>query len=307
MSSSPGRGPHDHNADANMARHCAPPVSAPRFWLAQDCWPAPGEDLRLDGPEAAHCRVLRLRIGEAVALLDGRGTTGLCHILAVEKHSILLRLDELRHSPRPRSRAVMALALSKAVRRGFFMEKAVELGAAGVWLWQGDHSQGRLAERAAQDCLGQMIAGAKQCGNPWLPEVRALSGIDAVTALAADADQRILPWEMQEGVPMLLPGLAGRPGLTVYVIGPEGGFSRRELDALASAAFTPVSLGGRVLRCETAATLCLGLHWWASQLPGGPDFRPTDAQDAMAASAAAAATVAHGPACGPACEGREQP
>ena len=66
---------------------------------------------------------------------------------------------------------------------------------------------------------------------------------------------------------MLAPGMAGQSGLTVYVIGPEGGFSARELDTLRVSGFAAVSLGTRVLRCETAATLCLGIHWWASQLP----------------------------------------
>ena len=44
--------------------------------------------------------------------------------------------------------------------------------------------------------------------------------------------------------------------------------SLRVLDALRAAGFAAVSLGARILRCETAATLCLGIHWWASQLPG---------------------------------------
>ena len=196
------------------------------------------------------------------------------HVKITPSAGILQMLALLGWSfvPQPRARAVMALALSKAVRRGFFMEKAAELGAAGVWLWQGDHSQGRLAENAASASLGQLIAGAKQCGNPWLPEVRAFADIGGVIGQAAGADFRLLPWERQEGVAMLGPGMAGRAGTTVYVIGPEGGFSPRELAALGEAAFTPVSLGARILRCETAAALCLGLHWWASQLPGGPDF-----------------------------------
>ena len=116
---------------------------------------------------------------------------------------------------------------------------------------------------------GEEIAGAKQSGNPWLPEVRALTGgVDELVELSRVADQRILPWEMQENVPMLTPDLACRTGVTVYIIGPEGGFSARELDALRAAGFAAVSLGARILRCETAATLCLGIHWWASQLPG---------------------------------------
>ncbi len=254
----------------------------PRFYLAPQCWPAAGPDgeapagaeVLIDGPEAAHLRVLRLEPGEAALLLDGKGRIGRCRVLAVGRREARLALLGWSFQPQPASRAVMALALSKAVRRGFFMEKAAELGATGVWLWQGDHSQGRLPENAAAASLGQLVAGAKQCGNPWLPEVRAFDGIGGVIAQAAGADFRLLPWERQEGVPMLGPGMAGRAGLTVYVIGPEGGFSARELAALREAVFTPVSLGARILRCETAAALCLGLHWWASQLPGGPDFRP---------------------------------
>lgn len=257
----------------------------PRFYLAPEHWPEAAPDgqppessppglaeVRLDGQEGAHVRVLRLEPGDAALLLDGAGRIGRCRVLEAGRKEARFALLGWSFRPRPASRAVMALAFSKAVRRGFFMEKAVELGASGVWLWQGDYSQGRLAENAARASLGQMIAGAKQCGNPWLPEVRALDGIGAVIRLAAAADFRLLPWERQEGVPMLEPGMAGRPGTTVYVIGPEGGFSPRELAALGEAAFTPVSLGSRILRCETAAALVLGLHWWASQLPGAPDF-----------------------------------
>ena len=256
----------------------------PRFYLAPEDWPAAGEggqtpadaEVLLKGQEAAHLRVLRLKPGEPAILLDGQGRIGRCRLLAVGRREARMALLGWSFRPRPHARAVMALALSKAVRRGFFMEKAVELGASGVWLWQGEHSQGRMPENAAAASLGQMIAGAKQCGNPWLPEVRAFPDIGGVIAQAAGADYRLLPWERQEGVPILEPGMVGRAGLTVYVIGPEGGFSPRELALLRDADFTPVSLGARILRCETAAALCLGLHWWASQLPGGPDCHEQD-------------------------------
>ena len=245
-------------------------MNGPFFYLPPEAW---GPGVCLEGQEARHlAQVLRLTPGCEVGLLDGQGRRGRFVLRAVNKKSARLERLEEETLPRPKALAVMALAFSKAVRRGFFMEKAVELGASGIWLWQGDHSQGRLPAAARETCRGQMVAGAKQSGNAWLPDVRALTGgVDQLVSLAATADYRILPWEMQDGVPMLTPDLAGRPGLTVYVIGPEGGFSERELAALRTAGFTAVSLGGRVLRCETAATLCLGLHWWAAQLPGGPD------------------------------------
>ena len=248
-------------------------MSVAFFYLAPELW---GPAANLEGQEARHLgQVLRAEPGTEVGLLDGRGRSGIFVVRKVGKKNVQLERVSETVTPAPQAQAVVALAYSKAVRRGFFMEKAVELGAHGVWLWQGDHSQGKLSATAEEACLGQMIAGAKQSGNPWLPEVRALSGgVDQLIHLSHAADHRILPWELQDGVHMLTPEMAGQPGLTVYVVGPEGGFSQRELAALQAAAFTPVSLGARVLRCETAATLCLGVHWWASQLAGKVDAAP---------------------------------
>lgn len=256
-------------------------MSGPFFYLPPEAWE---RVVSLEGQEAKHLgQVLRLTPGCQVSLLDGQGRTGRFVVLQVGKKAILLERICEETLSRPASRAVLALAFSKAVRRGFFMEKAVELGAHGVWIWRGDHSQGKLPAAAQESWRAQMIAGAKQCGNPWLPEVRALGGgVDELIGLSREADYRILPWEMRENVPMLMPEQAGRPGLTVYVIGPEGGFSQRELDALHAADFTVVSLGARVLRCETAATLCLGIHWWSTQLPE----KRTDPQAGVSPAAA---------------------
>lgn len=239
-----------------------------RFYLSPERWASPS-GIIIDGQEARHMtQALRLRVGDPVVLLDGRGRVGRCRIRQTDKKQVLLDLLEDAVTPRPSSLPVMALAFSKAVRRGFFAEKAAELGAHAVWLWQGDFSQGKLPPQAAETWRAQMIAGIKQSGNPWLPEVRTLAGgVDELTRLAAEADRRILPWELEETSAIIEPSRLGLPGVTVYAIGPEGGFSPRELAALDAAGFARVSLGARILRCETAATLCLGLHWWASQLP----------------------------------------
>ena len=244
-------------------------MNEPAFYLPPECW---GTEICLKGQDARHlARVLRLDKNSRVALLDGCGRLGRFRICGVGKESVQLELLEERMFPRPAARAAMALAVSKAVRRGFFLEKAVELGAHAIWIWQAERSQNRLVPSPAseQSWRSQMIAGAKQCKNPWLPELRLLpEGIGEVVKLASAADRRILLWEMQENVPLLSAETAGKEGLSVYVVGPEGGFSQGELAALDAAGFVPASLGKRVLRCETAAALCLGLHWWASHLNG---------------------------------------
>ena len=239
-----------------------------RFYLSPERWTSPS-GIIIDGQEARHMtQALRLRVGEDVVLLDGQGRIGHCRIRQINKKQALLDLLHKESVPRPSSLPVMALAFSKAVRRGFFAEKAAELGAHAVWLWQGDFSQGKLPPQAAETWRAQMIAGIKQSGNPWLPEVQVFTGgVDELIRQAAKADNRILPWELEETTSIISPSRLGLPGTTVYAIGPEGGFSPRELTALDAAGFARISLGARILRCETAATLCLGLHWWASQLP----------------------------------------
>lgn len=245
-------------------------MSIPCFYV-----PQLAAEAMLEGDEARHlARVLRLLPGDRARLLDGHGGVGLYAVARIEKKAVFLQQLEFFEQPRPRSRAIMALALSRAVRRSFFLEKSVELGAEAVWIWQARRSQGRLDRSAQPAWERQLRAGAKQCVNPWLPEIRVFpGGAEEVAAAAAIADWRLLPFEQLENVPMLQPGQAGREGCTVYAIGPEGGFAPEELACFEQAGFDRVSLGGRVLRCETAAVLCLGLHWWAAQLPGAPDWR----------------------------------
>ncbi len=239
-------------------------MSLPAFYLEEEKWQ---EKPELTGQEARHAQVLRLKEGDQITLMDGKGKSARAQIDKIGRQKLKLTILEEDFAPKPVSRPVIALALSKAVRRGFFMEKASELGASEIWLWQADFSQGKLSPQLADNLKGQLIAGMKQSRNPWLPEIKLMRNAEEVAQNAASSDLRILPWEEIGGSPMLPANLLGQPGLTVYTIGPEGGFSQRELEIFRNADFSFVSLGNRVLRCETAASLCLSLHFWASQLP----------------------------------------
>ncbi len=222
----------------------------------------------LVGQEAKHlAQVLRLKVGEQVLIFDGLGRKGKCQIDSISKREVRLCLLEDEIISRPPSLSIMALAWSKATRRGFFMEKAVELGVHEVWIWAADHSQGRINTNIIEHWQGQCIAAMKQCHNPWLPNIYILpDGIKELVLKSQSIENKILPLEIQENVPMLTPQMVGKSGTTIYCVGPEGGFSKDEIKSLSQANFQSVSLGNRVLRCETAALLCLGIHWWASHL-----------------------------------------
>ena len=239
---------------------------APCFYLSPEYWQSP---LCLEGQEARHLAVLRLPVGAELRLLDGQGREGLCVIRNVRKNGVELELLSEKLHPAPTRRAIMVISWCKAIRRGFFLEKAVELGVAEICCWQARRSQGRMPENLCVNWQGQLLAGAKQCGNPYLPLVRAFFGGAGELAPQAPENRRILLLEPGQNRPLLQAGQLGQEGSTLYLFGPEGGFDPQEVELFLAAGYGAASLGERALRWESAALVCLGLHYWAALL-GGP-------------------------------------
>ncbi|MCH5276282.1 MAG: 16S rRNA (uracil(1498)-N(3))-methyltransferase [Desulfovibrionaceae bacterium] len=235
------------------------------FFLPPNAW---AQHLFLEGSEAHHLlRVLRLKPGEDVTLLDGRGREAVCRIVKTSRQSVELAILRERTHPEPGSRVILAAGWGKAARRGWILEKAVELEASALWFWQADRSQFPVPGDIHAKWEGQLIAGAKQCRNPWLPELRTLpGGVDELIAAAKDCAHKQALVESDYAHQAFLDDEAlGLPGDTVCVVGPEGGFSPREVHTLENAGFKTLSMGTRILRWETAAVMALGLHWWKRQ------------------------------------------
>ena len=239
-------------------------MSLHRFYLPPEQW---AHDLWLEGQEAKHLvQVLRLAPGEEVLLLDGQGRSGRFAIAETGKKKARLVLLEEQTAPAPQSRAIMALAFSKAVRRGFFMEKAVELEASALWFWQGDFSQATLPDAEKSTWKASLIAGAKQCENTWLPDLHMLQGgTEALIARATEFDRVIVLYEGDTNGRILCKEDLAAPSSVLLIIGPEGGFSPQEIAAFTGAKLPLVSMGKGILRWETAAVLALGMAWWARQ------------------------------------------
>ena len=234
------------------------------FYLAPESWNPP---FTLSGPEAHHlARVLRIKPGALVRVFDGLGRQGRFRVDAVAKTTTSLTLISDERLPGPAVRCTLAAGFSKALRRGWFMEKAVELEASALWFWQGEYSQAALPEQEKDSWKGSLIAGAKQCENPWLPELVMLrDGIDALAPRVREFDRAFLLYEGDTKGRLLRREDLSVPGSLLLIVGPEGGFSPREVALLTGGGAEAVSLGSRILRWETAAVLTLGMAWWARQ------------------------------------------
>ncbi len=231
------------------------------FYLSPEEWREP---FRLGGSECAHLvKVLRARAGDGLRLLDGAGREGYFAITKLSGREAELRPVEIVEHPRPEGRAVLALGWTKALRRSWLLEKAVELEADALWFWQARRSQTPVPEESKEAWRAQLAAGAKQCGNPWLPEIKTLpGGVHELIEVARSFKYRFMLHEdHRRGSILGLEDLSVSEN-PIFILGPEGGFAPEEAEALSGAGITAVSLGRRVLRWETAAVLCLGLAWW---------------------------------------------
>lgn len=237
------------------------------FYISPEQW---GKQLELTGQEVHHLgRVLRLHPGDEVLVLDGEGREALCRIAAVGRQSATLNVLEEKLYPYPSSGVILAVGWGKEARRGWILEKSVELEASGLWFWQAERSQFPVPSDVKDTWHASLVAGAKQCQNPWLPQLRTVpGGVDELIRASRDFDHcQVL---VESGLPQqdfMSENYLGQPGRTLCVIGPEGGFSVREIEKLMAAGFQALSMGDRVLRWETAAMMALGLHWWKRQHP----------------------------------------
>lgn len=235
------------------------------FYLPPEKWREP---FMLDGAEARHLlTVLRAAPGTQVRLFDGLGRDGLFVVAETAKRHAVLTPVELRHVPKTAKGMTIAVGFSKASRRDWLLEKAVELGAEGIVFWQGRRSQGRVPEVPKEGWTDTMVSAAKQCGASWLPHLSVLpGGVQALADMGHSFTSRVLLWENEEDAVLTQADLSGR---TLAVVGPEGGFDDAEAETLKAAGFASRHLGSTTLRLETAALLVLGLHYHARTLAAG--------------------------------------
>jgi len=145
---------------------------------------------------------------------------------------------------------------------------ATALGAAAVTLAQSERSVARIAAERAGSKLERYrrvaVEAARQCGRGDVPSLAGPAPLAELLAEPAPAGLRL---RLAPDAPPLFEALQGwRPGeLLTLLVGPEGGFDERELDAAQAAGFLPASLGSTTLRTELAGVATLGaLVAWAA-------------------------------------------
>lgn len=232
----------------------------PRFLAAID--PVSGT-ARLDADETHHLsQVLRLGAGDEIAVFDGAGREFRGRIEHLARDGAAVRLIEEHHpAPEPSVRVTLAQAALKGEKMDDVVRDATMMGVAAIEPLITVHTASHLRPGHAPDRWRRIaIASAKQCRRAVVPRVGEGTAFDDWIARDASPLRVILvePSASVEGHPVST--LHGeRPSDATLLIGPEGGWSEREIDAAVSAGYFPLTLGRRTLRADAVPIVALGV------------------------------------------------
>jgi 16S rRNA (uracil1498-N3)-methyltransferase len=271
-----------------------------RFYIAPERWSP--DALVLTGSEAHHCRdVLRMKRGDKAVLFNGRGHEINAEIIKIDNREVRFRKLHSSETPPLRCRITLGQAIPKGKNMDLIVQKAVEIGAFEIAPLISERT---IVDLDAKDAAQRQarweqvaIEAAKQCGQNWLPQVRAprklkdfFTGVDvaAVEVYPPGRDRRSsfeskdsgaqraplqqnafdlrLIGSLQPGAQHLKKILAEYtsehrhlPESVLMLIGPEGDFTPAELALAKSHGCRPITLGPVILRVETAAIYCLSI------------------------------------------------
>ncbi|HEX6997312.1 MAG TPA: 16S rRNA (uracil(1498)-N(3))-methyltransferase [Gammaproteobacteria bacterium] len=219
-----------------------------------------GESLSLGEAEAHYLgNVLRLRVGERVVAFNGRGAERGAVVSRLTRRGAELGLEEsLDPLPEPALALTLVQALIKSDAMDWIVQKATELGVRRIAPVYSDFSVVKLergrAERRVEHWARIARSACEQSGRHRPPLVEAPAPLAERLAAVPAGEAR---FALVPGARLTPEGLPPSGTAVAVAVGPEGGWSERDLRDIEAAGFVGVAVGPRVLRADTAAiTAC---------------------------------------------------
>ncbi len=226
-----------------------------RFFVPQEQIPV------IIGSDAHQIKdVLRMQPGDKLELLDGSGKIYTVKISETKKDKVICEIISERSEPKEQKVSVtIAQCLPKAKKMDLIIQKCTELGVNKIipTLSERSIAKGEKLER------WKKIAkeAAEQSGRTTVPEITPLMKFDDLLTLGKEYDLAIIPWELEQKTSLkkIISNSPAPNPLSLILIGPEGGFSKEEVDRAIFSGFKTITLGKNILRTETAGMSILSM------------------------------------------------
>ena len=202
-------------------------------------------------------------------LFDGHGREWLTECVDASRSATILHVKEACPATARTFSVTLAQALPKGSTMDDIIRQATEIGAASILPLIRERTQVHLdadrADKKIEKWRATAIEAAKQCGNPWLPEITPLQAFRSFLTSASGYDLKLIA-SLHAGTTTLKQALATysakhghAPRTVLWLVGPEGDFSPTEMTAAITAGCSPITLGPLVLRSDTAAVYALSI------------------------------------------------
>ncbi len=233
-----------------------------RFFVTEEC--ISGDLIILESSDAQHVsRVLRMVPGDEITVCCGNGWAYHCALDHVGKNDVTARI--LSREPfdnEPSVFITVYAGVSKGDRFDYLIQKCVECGVSHIVPFLSQHCvvrlEGKDMEKKQQRYARIALEASKQCQRSRVTTVGPILSYAEVLKAAAEQDCKLFLYE-KERQKSLSNVLRDAQGTRYAVVtGPEGGFSSKEAELAVQAGLQCVSIGPRILRCETApvAAVC---------------------------------------------------
>jgi 16S rRNA (uracil1498-N3)-methyltransferase len=228
------------------------------------------KEITLTPEESRHLvAVNRAAQGATVVAFDGKGSEWICELADVDKRSARLKVRFAQKAKPMPWRITLGQALPLGGAMDSIVRKATEIGVSLIVPLESERTQVHLDGERSDRKIGKWqtaaLEAAKQCGNPWLPEIGPVTGASEFMASAKGYDLKLIA-SLQPGAKPLKSVLeqfraaqSRAPKNVLWLIGPEGDFTPAEMSLSRGSGFEPITLGPLVLRCETAAVYALSV------------------------------------------------
>ena len=237
-----------------------------RFYSSRDN--INGSSFKLEKEDINHVKnVLRMTPGEKIIICDKEGMDYLCEIESISSEEVIANIiSESKCDAELNAKIVLFQGLPKKDKMELIIQKAVELGVTeivpvatknAVVKIENDKKEEKKLERWQSISL----SAAKQSGRGIVPQVSKVVTFKEAIKRATTMDGAIIPYEKAKGIEHsreVVSSLKGKETIAVF-IGPEGGFDPAEIELALSSNVTPITLGKRILRTETAGLTILSI------------------------------------------------
>ena len=226
-----------------------------------------GDTITLDEETSLHLsRVLRCKTGDMITVGDGSNIDYECEITEVTKNAVTARIiDKHLNLNEPDVKITLYQGLPKSDKMELIIQKCVEIGVDRIVPVSMARSVVKLdkkGDKKTERWNKISLSAAKQCGRGRIPEVANVMTFRQAVEDSRSCDGRLMPYENEQknGLKSFCDNFKGK-SIAVF-IGPEGGFDPSETELAKADGITPVTLGRRILRTETAGlvTAVILLH-----------------------------------------------